>query len=117
MKNYTLHIFTFCVVITLLSFDGNFALKNNVLITSSFSAISKLEPKPKGDYHDMIIPFKRVGNLIMVEAKIDGQMGYFVLDTGAPYLVLNSTYFRDYPQLELYASIGATGISSESFKT
>lgn len=41
------------------------------------------------------IPFQRSGNLILIQAKIDGQSGNFILDTGAPYLVLNSTYFSD----------------------
>lgn len=33
----------------------------------------------------------------MVQGKADTTQGNFVLDTGAPGLVLNSTYFRDYP--------------------
>ncbi|MDP4844540.1 MAG: aspartyl protease family protein, partial [Salibacteraceae bacterium] len=43
----------------------------------------------------MRVPITRIGNLILVEAKIGNQTGFFVLDTGAPYLVLNETYFRD----------------------
>jgi len=42
---------------------------------------------------------KRVGNLIIVEASVDGLKGNFILDTGAPYLVLNATYFRDYEEV------------------
>lgn len=41
-------------------------------------------------------PLKRVGNLFLVEAEIDSLRGNFIIDLGAPYLVLNSTYFRDY---------------------
>lgn len=44
-----------------------------------------------------IIPFSRAGNLIIVRAKVDTTEGNFILDTGAPGLVLNVTYFRDYP--------------------
>lgn len=44
-----------------------------------------------------IIPFNRVGNLIVIKAKVDTSEGNFILDTGAPHLVLNLTYFRDYP--------------------
>ena len=44
-----------------------------------------------------IIPFNRVGNLIVVQAQVDTTRGNFILDTGAPYLILNITYFRDYP--------------------
>ena len=44
-----------------------------------------------------IIPFNKVGNLIVVQAQVDTTRGNFILDTGAPSLVLNITYFRDYP--------------------
>jgi predicted aspartyl protease len=43
------------------------------------------------------IPFSRAGNLILIRAKADSTEGNFILDTGAPGLVLNITYFRDYP--------------------
>lgn len=41
------------------------------------------------------LPFTTVGGLIIVKAKLDSLEGNFVFDTGAPYLVLNKTYFRD----------------------
>lgn len=44
-----------------------------------------------------VIPFSRAGNLIVVKAKVDTMEGNFILDTGSPHLVLNLTYFRDYP--------------------
>ena len=44
-----------------------------------------------------VIPFTRAGNLIMVKARVDTTEGNFIIDTGAPHLVLNITYFRDYP--------------------
>lgn len=43
-----------------------------------------------------IIRFSRVGNLILLRAKADTTEGNFILDTGAPGLVLNITYFRNY---------------------
>ena len=49
------------------------------------------------DSSSCIIPFTRAGNLIVVKAKVDTTEGNFILDTGAPHLVLNITYFRDYP--------------------
>jgi len=49
------------------------------------------------DSVSITIPFTRVGNLIMIKARVDTMEGNFVLDTGAPHLVLNITYFRDYP--------------------
>ena len=63
----------------------------------SFRLLSIYEdPEPQGDFSSLSIPLRRIGNLILVEAKIDTLIGNFILDTGAPYLVLNSTYFRDY---------------------
>lgn len=42
------------------------------------------------------IPYRKIGNLILLEAEIDSIRGNFILDTGAPGLVLNRTYFREY---------------------
>jgi Aspartyl protease len=44
-----------------------------------------------------IIPFSMAGNLILIQASADSTEGSFILDTGCPNLVLNLTYFRDYP--------------------
>lgn len=49
---------------------------------------------PGDGFETLIIPIKRVQNLIVVEAKIDTIIGNFILDTGSPLLVLNKTYFR-----------------------
>lgn len=54
-------------------------------------------PVAVSDSASCIIPFNRIGNLIVIQAKADTLEGNFVLDTGAPGLVLNLTYFRDYP--------------------
>src|SRR6056297_198076 len=45
--------------------------------------------------NNIVIPLKRAGNLILIDGKVDGQSGTLILDTGAPGLVLNSTYFRE----------------------
>ncbi|MFY0672708.1 MAG: retropepsin-like domain-containing protein [Bacteroidia bacterium] len=52
----------------------------------------------------MSIPFTRAGNLIVVNGKIGDVTGSFILDTGAPYLVLNKTYFSGAQQTSLVAS-------------
>ena len=49
------------------------------------------------------IPFTMAGKLILVKGMADTTSGSFILDTGAPGLVLNSTYFRDYPLENLTA--------------
>ena len=60
------------------------------------SDVYRPSPKPRGDFDTLTIPLRRVGNLWLIEAEIDSVRGNFILDLGAPYLVLNSTYFRDY---------------------
>jgi Aspartyl protease len=80
------------------------------------------------DSASCIIPFNRIGNLMVVKAKADTIEGNFILDTGAPGLVLNLTYFRDYPVTALHdgeqtsiagstASIMKTSIGELQFGT
>ncbi len=40
------------------------------------------------------IPFSKAGNLIVIQAMVDSITGNFILNTGAPGLILNATYFR-----------------------
>lgn len=65
------------------------------------------------DSSSATIPFSRAGNLILLQAKADTTEGNFVLDTGCPSLVLNITYFRDYPVMA--ASEERNGITASSF--
>ncbi|MFN4313415.1 MAG: aspartyl protease family protein [Chitinophagaceae bacterium] len=57
----------------------------------------RIDPVVSSDSADIVLPFSRAGNLILLKASIDSVEGSFVLDTGAPHLVLNLTYFRDLP--------------------
>lgn len=40
-------------------------------------------------------PFKKIRSLIFVEVKINGEDAYFILDSGAPVVVLNTHYFSN----------------------
>lgn len=66
-----------------------------------------------------VIPFSRAGNLILLRATADTTTGNFILDTGAPGLVLNLTYFRDYPSTtdQNEEQSGITGGASAVTKT
>jgi predicted aspartyl protease len=64
----------------------------------------------QSDTSSCILPFNRVGNLMIVKARVDTTEGNFILDTGAPHLVLNLTYFRDYP-IETHQDGEQTSIS------
>jgi hypothetical protein len=87
---------------------GNITFKN---------AVRDPDPDPSGDFNTLIVPIKRAGNLIIVEAQIDSIAGNFVLDTGAPCLVLNSTYFRHMPVIADQESAGLNGDARDAFTT
>jgi len=81
--------------------NGNCAAKLKLGgISFPHAVIIANDPAPYGDFETLIVPIKRAGNLIIVEAQIDTLEGNFVMDTGAPYLVLNATYFRDAPRID-----------------
>lgn len=69
------------------------------------------DPFVTTDSVNCVIPFSRVGNLIIIRAKADTSEGNFILDTGAPRLVLNITYFRNYNPIEQTEDVqgGVTG--------
>lgn len=69
-------------------------------IDSTTIPFTFIDPIVSTDSSQCIIPFSRAGNLILIKARIDSIEGNFVLDTGAPRLVLNLTYFRNYPDAE-----------------
>lgn len=68
-----------------------------------------LASEAKGDFDTLKLPIKRAGNLILVEASVDSIRGNFILDTGAPGLVLNTTYFRDKAIRKNRSSVGIAG--------
>jgi len=74
-----------------------------------------IDPVVTSDTPSCIIPFNRVGNLIVIKAKVDTTEGNFILDTGAPRLILNMTYFRHYhSHTEENESGGITGGTSSN---
>jgi hypothetical protein len=81
------------------------------------SASPVIEPIFADNLKTVTIPIKRAGNLIIVEAQVDSVVGNFVLDTGAPYLVLNATYFRDMPHVGDQEATGVNGTSAGTFRT
>ncbi|MGB0838718.1 MAG: retroviral-like aspartic protease family protein [Chitinophagales bacterium] len=73
---------------------------------------------PIGDVFEMEnhvehINFALIHQLILVEATVNQQTGYFIIDTGAPNLVLNAPYFDtfDIPATKKEISVGVTGTS------
>src|SRR5574343_801004 len=83
-------ILLFCLV--LIPFLESSA--QTTILTSASPGWNMLSSEAKGEFDTLKLPLKRAGNLLLVEADVDGQRGNFILDTGAPGLVLNTTYFR-----------------------
>jgi predicted aspartyl protease len=75
-----------------------------------------MSDEPLGDFQMLTIPLKRAGRLFLIEARIDGQLGNLIFDTGATGLVLNKTYFRKYASDEKPAGGGITGASGKIFR-
>ena len=71
--------------------------------------VISIDPIISSDSVSCVIPFTRAGNLILIQAKADTATGFFVLDTGAPGLVLNLSYFRHYQTSSPVESGGVTG--------
>lgn len=77
--------------------------------SADISIYGRRDPIANCESEEIVIPLKRAGKLLLIEGEVDGKKGNFIFDTGAPYLVLNATYFRDYDlRSALYAS-GITG--------
>lgn len=100
-------------------------MANLLISTFSFGQTSVLAAAPgwnllasdaKGDFDTLILPIKRAGNLILVEATVDSVRGNFILDTGAPGLVLNTAYFRDKAIRKNRSTVGIAGSSNEVYE-
>lgn len=68
-------------------------------------------------FKTLVIPIKRVQNLIVIEARIDTLVGNFILDTGSPLLVLNKTYFRKGWNRDDRLAANATGGTTTAYQT
>lgn len=104
------------VAVLLSSFSPRFISSGTpeIDLISVYTSISNLHSDyytPEFDLNadSVIIPMKRAGRLFLIEAKVDGETGNLVFDTGANGLVLNSTYFRTYVKTGGGNSNGITG--------
>jgi len=71
------------------------------------------EPEAVVDTDMITLPLKRAGRLLIIEAQVDSQKGNFIFDTGAPYLVLNKTYFRKYKKRTSTTANGITATAND----
>lgn len=85
---------------------------SNFLLFSGFSTWfgqESYDPEFTLKADSVVIPLKRAGRLFLIEAKVDGEEGNLVFDTGADKLVINSTYFRNHVVTGGTKTSGITG--------
>lgn len=75
-----------------------------------FSCTFKFTEAVRINPNTIYVPFKLVGRLIAVDARVDTTEGTFFLDTGAERLLLNSNYFDPGAGARIIASAGTTGM-------
>lgn len=81
-----------------------------IIIASICLGSSSLFAQQDKEQVAVSLSFKRVGSLLVVDGALKGELGAFIIDTGAPRLVLNATYFRQYGKV-LQAGITGGGLS------
>lgn len=70
-------------------FFSNFSFaQNEVAFLSAYSSADKTSSETA--LPESFAPFVLINGMMVVEAKINGQLGNFILDTGAPGIILNS---------------------------
>lgn len=75
------------------------------------------DPIPQCVSDEITLPFTLAGRLILLEARVDTMVGNFILDTGAPFLVLNKSWFRRYGTTAVAQASGITGGISDVMST
>jgi len=92
------------------------SLAQTTVLTSASPGWNLLSSEAKGEFDTLKLPLKRAGSLLLVEASVDGIRGNFILDTGAPGLILNTTYFRQNAVRKNRSSVGIAGNSNAIYE-
>jgi len=90
---------------------NNFTALNGIPSPIVATLLQTISYTPENDLKSdsVIIPLKRAGRLLLIEANVDGETGNLVFDTGANGLVFNSTYFRNHVRSDVSNPNGITG--------
>lgn len=86
------------------------------IVGHAFSAALEIKARSL-ENSQVTIPLVQAGKLLLIEAEVDGLRGNFILDTGAPYLVLNTTYFRNTLKIDTLVAGGITGAACDLCRT
>ena len=80
-----------------------------LFVTFSSASNETYEALFPANTDSVVIPLKKAGRLLMIDATVEDQTGNLVFDTGASGLVLNSTYFREHVRTAGNSTGGVTG--------
>jgi hypothetical protein len=75
-------------------FDSNNKLKELILMDMQVKTSKKLKNIIKSEHNVIKVPFKIAGKLIALDVTLNGEERTFVLDSGAPVIILNSRYLE-----------------------
>lgn len=94
-------------------FDQNNKLKALELLKMEVRRMNGKADITKNEQPYFSVPFKKVGNLIAVEAKLNGITRTFLLDSGAPKLILNSAHIEKDTTLKKMKLGSAEGVGGQ----
>jgi hypothetical protein len=89
---------------------GNKTPKEYLFVSLPSVAPETYAPYFPAGVDSVVIPLKKAGRLLLIDAKVEDQTGNLVFDTGASGLVLNSTYFREHVRTAGNSTGGITGV-------
>ncbi len=104
-------------ILSLFIITSSLALAQNpTVLTSAAPGWGLFASEPKGDFDTLKLPIIRAGNLLLIEGEVDGMRGNFIFDTGAPGLVLNTSYFRQNAIKKNRTSVGIAGSTNAVYE-
>lgn len=93
------------VLLTFLLFSHLLLAQRQVAVLSTSHLTESISAAPNPDFVE--VPFELINGMIFVQAQVNNQRGYFILDTGAPMLVLNRS--SQYPVVLTNTAGGCSG--------
>jgi len=86
-----------------------------LMISSSLCATDGTSYSFQGECHQLT--FQGIKKLILVQAQVNDQQGWFILDTGMKDLLLNSKHFKTLPPKEVPDSISLVDVRGDVMPT
>jgi Aspartyl protease len=92
-------------------FNANNQLKELILLKAEVKTVKDKTKITKSKEDVIAIHFKMAGRLILVQALLEGVMRNFIVDNGAPRLILNSKYTAKHTDTNAHVVSNAQGVN------